>query len=198
MSQLNPLRGHAVHCPPFPADTFWPVVDGSRVVPRQGIAQDRAFGAVRGVIPLRRSHAGVDLFADEGQTVCALTHGRVVAWYPFKQVWLDKLRRQSRTVWALVVDHGGFVAVYGELHADALASAGLRVDYVVAPGQRLGFVGKMKYSAMLHLETYTPGIRKNQRWKWGYPPPHALLDPTPALLELSQRRRDGFLASVGR
>jgi murein DD-endopeptidase MepM/ murein hydrolase activator NlpD len=100
----------------------------------------RRFGARRS--GGARAHAACDLYFPEGTTIHAITSGSVVRGpYPFYQ-----------GTFALEIDHGAFLARYGEIQQSAFVSAG---DHVNA-GQRIARVGNLIgiTNSMLHLELY--------------------------------------------
>jgi len=102
----------------------------------------RAFGSNRRG---GRKHAGCDLYAPVGSSVVAMAAGTIIQ--PVYAFYLG--------TFALEVDHGTFVARYGEIkqeHADQFATG----DDVL-PGQLLGSVGQLQglSFSMLHLELYT-------------------------------------------
>lgn len=100
----------------------------------------RCFGARRS--GGKRAHAGCDLYAPVGTTIHAIASG-VVTLGPY--LFYDG-------TYALEVDHGSFLARYGEIQKGALVKAGDRIQ----AGQPIAKVGKllsMKIS-MLHLELY--------------------------------------------
>ena len=100
----------------------------------------RCFGAKRN--NGNRAHAGCDLYAPVGTTIHAIAAGIVTrgpaAFYD--------------GTYALEVDHGAFLARYGEIQKDAMVKAGDRVK----AGQPIAKVGKLRSMkiSMLHLELY--------------------------------------------
>lgn len=103
----------------------------------QGI---RCFGSRRS--GGRRAHAGCDLYAPVGTTIHAISSGTVTLGpYAFYD-----------GTFALEIDHGSFLARYGEIQKNALVKAG---DHVEA-GQPIAKVGKLLSirNSMLHLELY--------------------------------------------
>ncbi|HET9789059.1 MAG TPA: M23 family metallopeptidase, partial [Pyrinomonadaceae bacterium] len=90
----------------------------------------------------RRAHAGCDLYAPVGTTIHAISSGTVTLGpYAFYD-----------GTYALEVDHGSFLARYGEIQKNAFVKAG---DHVEA-GQPIAKVGKLLSirNSMLHLELY--------------------------------------------
>ena len=123
---------------PFERSSAWPYHG-----PGAGM---RAFGSSRS--GGRRLHAAVDLYFPDFQPVLAVAPGRVIAVYPFY------LRTH-----AVEVDHGAYVARYGELAPDV----DVRPGDVVRARQPLGRVGVLTKangqrlgvpSMMLHFELY--------------------------------------------
>lgn len=137
----------------------------------------RRFGADRG----GRHHVGIDLYARYGDPVIAMGDGVVVAAQTF-----------HLGSWALLVDHGPFVVLYGEIAPSSWRDVGVRVGDRVRKGQEIASVACMNWegrncvSHMLHLETYRPGTLQNKAWYVGNNPPAALLDPTLLLLHASK------------
>lgn len=89
-----------------------------------------------------RAHAACDLYFPEGTIIHAITDGRVTLGpYPFYQ-----------GTYALEVDHGAFLARYGEIQLSTLVHQG---DQVTA-GQAIAKVGNLTgiVNSMLHLELY--------------------------------------------
>ncbi len=100
----------------------------------------RRFGARRS--KGARAHAGCDLYAAEGTIIHAITSGKVTLGpYPFYQ-----------GTYALEVDHGDFLARYGEIKQDTFVRQGDQVT----PGQPIAKVGNLIgiTNSMLHLELY--------------------------------------------
>lgn len=92
----------------------------------------------------RRAHAGCDLYFPAGTTVNAITDGVVVRgpYYFYSGTY------------AIEVDHGTFLARYGEIAGDALVRSGDRVT-AGQPIAKVGhLVGVNVPSDMLHLEIY--------------------------------------------
>jgi murein DD-endopeptidase MepM/ murein hydrolase activator NlpD len=130
-----------------------------------------------------RAHAGCDLYFPAGTTIHAITDGTVVRGpYPF----------YAKT-FALEIDHGTFIARYGEVQELTMVSQG---DRVVAgqPIARVGhLVGIVVPSDMLHLELYdksgsgplTVGTSQSARTPGGVPflRRKDLMDPTQKLNE---------------
>lgn len=124
---------------PFRQSSRWPFVG-----PGSGM---RAFAARRS--GGRRAHAGVDLYFPDSTPVLAIADGVVIRNpYPF-----------YLKTWALEVDHGSFVARYGELDPDVRER--LRKGDRVRRGDQVGRVGVLIKpngrrlgvpSMMLHVE----------------------------------------------
>ena len=128
-----------------------------------------------------RAHAGCDLYAPVGTTVHAITDGTVVRGpVPF-----------YAGTFAIEVDHGDFLARYGEVQGEAFVRKGERVK----AGQPIAKVGRLigisVPSAMLHLELYdksahgplTVPAAQSARDKQGRPflRRKDLIDPQPKL-----------------
>lgn len=139
----------------------------------------RRFGARRS--GGRRAHAACDLYFPEGTIIHAITDGRVTLGpYPFYQ-----------GTFALEIDHGAFLARYGEIKQSALVGVG---DHVTA-GQPIARVGNLTgiVNSMLHLELYDKSaqgpltVRGNQTKRTSDGVPFMrrrdLIDPTQKLDE---------------
>ena len=165
--------------------------------PRRGVVSYRGVdGKVRGNWARRfaaprggrngkpgRNHAGVDLFAYAGDPVVAMADGVVTAVQSF-----------HLGSWAVFVEHGDVVVMYGEVEARSWRSLGVSVGSTVRAGQPIAAVACMVRgeqgectSHMLHLETYAPGTTQNQRWYAGEAAPPALRDPSRLLLRAAQQ-----------
>lgn len=108
-------------------------------LPKNDWAKDAArFGADRG----GRAHAACDLYFPAGTTIHAITDGEVVGGSRPFYSGTNELR----------IDHGSFVARYGEIHPTALVGQGERVK----AGQPIAKVGDLVdiVESMLHLELY--------------------------------------------
>lgn len=144
----------------------------------------RCFGASRN--KGKRAHAGCDLYAPVGTTIHAITSGTVTLGpYAFYD-----------GTYALEIDHGTFLARYGEIQKQALVKAGDRVS----AGQPIARVGKLlsMKNSMLHLELYDKSatgpltVKNNQtkRTSKGIPfmRRRDLMDPTQRLDQWKDRR----------
>lgn len=129
----------------------------------------RKFGASRSG---GRKHAGCDLYAPVGTEIRAMADGRVIQGiYEFYD-----------GTSALEVDHGTFVARYGEISG---AAPGIAAGTEVKAGDVIAYVGKLDTIAqsMLHLELYDGSARGplTQRDRPPYMRRADLIDPTPIL-----------------
>ena len=128
---LAPVSGDA----PF----FFPFKESD--LPTQDWIQGmRCFGSSRS--GGKRAHAGCDLYAPVGTTIHAITAGRVTRGpYAFYD-----------GTYAVEIDHGAFLARYGEIQQKAMVKEGDTVQ----PGQPIAKVGKLQSirNSMLHLELY--------------------------------------------
>lgn len=115
-----------------------------------------------------RYHAGIDLLMPEGTPVKAIKDGKVVAIMPFCTYC-------SAVNYLLLVDHGDYVANYGEVIPE------VSIGQEVKSGQRIATVSGV---GMCHFELYKPGTTTNYRWYVGQPKPDQLLDPTEFLKSL--------------
>jgi murein DD-endopeptidase MepM/ murein hydrolase activator NlpD len=122
---------------PIDAQFFFPFTH----LPNVNWTEDiRRFGARRS--KGARAHAACDLYAPEGTIIHAITAGKVTLGpYPFYQ-----------GTFALEVDHGAFLARYGEIQQSTFVRQG---DQVTA-GQPIAKVGNLIgiTNSMLHLELY--------------------------------------------
>jgi murein DD-endopeptidase MepM/ murein hydrolase activator NlpD len=136
-----------------------------------------AFGASRG----SRAHAACDIYAPSGTWIHAIAKGKVILGpYYF-----------YNSTYAIEIDHGDFIARYGEIQSNTVVRAGDRVK----AGQRIARVGHLTGisvpSDMLHLELYkgtasgplTVTGSASARRKDGVPYQRRrdLIDPTPML-----------------
>jgi murein DD-endopeptidase MepM/ murein hydrolase activator NlpD len=119
-----------------------------------------------------RLHAGIDIYppSGAGAPVRALRAGTVV------KTGLFYTRYTGERTFAVLVDHGDFVANYAELWPlDGWVQPGA----AVSRGQVIGFVSGTE---QLHFEMYAPGTTS---WLWWYgPQPSNLIDPTDMILRL--------------
>lgn len=103
----------------------------------------RCYGANRG----NRKHGGIDLYAVEGTIIRAMTAGKVLNIYEF-----------YCETWAIEIDHGSFIARYGEIYRNA-RNIFVRRGQQVERGQKIAVVGRLAGikvpSNMLHLEMYS-------------------------------------------
>lgn len=145
---LNALR-HAQATPqPQPANPTNPgsndeVFPFTTVTSYNWAESYRAFGSNRS--GGRRAHAGCDLYYPTGTKIYAVRAGTVTRGpYEF-----------YASTWAIEIDHGSFVARYGEVQGNTQVKAG---DTVVA-GQHIAQVGHLVGisvpSDMLHFEMYS-------------------------------------------
>jgi len=119
------------------AQFFFPFKQLPNVNWTEGI---RRFGARRS--GGKRAHAACDLYFPEGTIIHAITDGKVTLGpYPFYQ-----------GTFALEIDHGTFLARYGEIKQSTFVGVG---DHVTA-GQPIAKVGNLTgiVNSMLHLELY--------------------------------------------
>lgn len=200
------MSTHVPSAPPISAGV-WPVLTQHHkrlVVVNAGAPEEewdahspgtqlRAFGAPR---KTGRYHIGVDLYARDGDLVCAITDGVVVR---NRGIFLQGTRADGThyKVRRIIVDHGGILVGYGEVwplestrmsdYAKTVPIEGVRIY----AGQAFARVTKMRASSMLHLETWSkpPKPGRAGRWYRGESPPEGLLDPTAMLLALAEDAR---------
>lgn len=151
----------------------------------------RAFGSLRhDEDGTERRHAGVDLFADEGDVVVAPEDGHVLAILPFHSgSWALYLRSML----------GDRVVNLGEIAARSWREFGIAKGDQVIQGQPLARVAKMnKGSTMLHIEIASvPELASDEAleqeirergWAWlEADPPAILRDPSGYLLTAAHR-----------
>lgn len=122
-----------------------------------------------------RKHAGIDLYAPAGTAIRAMADGKVLRVYPF-----------YCETYAIEIDHGNFIARYGEIDKRK-ANIFVRAGDQVKRGEQIGVVGRlvgiMVPSNMLHLEMYASTSDSPLTVK-GNPPYQRrpdLIDPTPSI-----------------
>lgn len=171
---ITVLEGEPPDPTPGDAEFFFPF---DRLPNLNWTESMRRFGAHRP----GRAHAACDLYFPTGTTIHAITSGSVVRGpYAFYQ-----------GTFALEIDHGTFLARYGEIQESAFVRAG---DHVKA-GQPIAKVGNLIgiTNSMLHLELYdksahgplTVGLQQSGRHTDGRPfmRRRDLFDPTSKLNE---------------
>jgi murein DD-endopeptidase MepM/ murein hydrolase activator NlpD len=157
---------------PVDGEFFFPFKQLPKVNWTEGM---RRFGASRS--GGARAHAGCDLYFPEGTIIHAITAGRVTQGpYLFYQ-----------GTYALEIDHGTFLARYGEIQKTTFVHEG----DLVTPGQPIAKVGNLTgiVNSMLHLELYDKSrsgqltVKNNQTAKTAGGVPFwrrkDLIDPTP-------------------
>lgn len=159
----------------------FPAIGGS---PTWGFGDSRSSGA--------RCHAGIDITG--ASKAVAVADGTVVALYDFYTC-----PSTGKVAMALLVDHGSYVANYGEIDKGATT---VKVGDKVKAGQVLGT--SLQNCKMLHFETYAAGTKANKQWMppggqtvgkdknscrtKGYPMPTGLIDPTETLKSLQSKQ----------
>lgn len=149
----------------------------------------RHFGTGRKSGDERRHHVGVDLSANEGDTVVAMEDGEILGILPF--------HHGSYAIY--IKNDSGDILNYGEVKKNSWwqygIKSGIGTGQRVKAGQRLADIGVMKKDSMLHLETYRHDttmreIRDGQmKWQRDQEPPPKILDPTRYLV---RAQRDWF------
>ena len=159
-------------CAPVEAPLLYPFTrDGSAACGHwpAGSTDYPYFGAPR---EGGRLHAGVDIYpaTGKGTPVRAVKDGTVI------KTGLFYTRATGEQTYAILVDHGDFVANYGEVQPP---------ESWVAPGAHLArgqVFASVSGTVQLHFEMYAPGTTSWSQW-YG-PQPANLIDPTNDMLEL--------------
>ena len=180
-ADTQPVPINASVMPVTNGECFFPFKDLPSVNWTEGM---RRFGASRS--NGKRAHAGCDLYFPVGTIIHAITSGTVTLGpYAFYD-----------GTYALEIDHGAFLARYGEIQKQALVRAG---DHVSA-GQPIARVGKLNsiVNSMLHLELYDKSaqggltVKNSQTRKTAGGVPfwrrRDLIDPTAKLNEWKTNR----------
>lgn len=159
-------------CPPVEGQLLYPFTREESIACGHwppGSTDYPYFGAPRNGT---RLHAGIDIYppGGEGTPVRALKAGTVVTTGPFYT------RYTGEVTYAILVDHGDFVADYAEVRPP---EAWVRPGAPVARGQVIGYVSG---TLQLHFEMYAPGTTSWEQW-YG-PQPANLRDPTQMMLGL--------------
>lgn len=182
----------------FPSSSTWPVLTshGARLVVSYWTAggvrgySGRAFAAKRSDSRGDRKHAGVDLFANEGDVVVVPEDGHVLTILPFNAgTWAVYIRSTA----------GDRVLNLGEVAKGSWREFGVAPGQQVRAGQPVARIGvQARGSTMLHFEAYgvdgqedevlVAAIRGGQmRWRASYAVPTWLRDPTPYLVMAARR-----------
>ena len=128
--------------------------------------------------PGGRRHAGCDLLAPVGTKIRAMDDGKVI----------QKPYHFYKGTLALEIDHGGYVARYGEI---SRAAPGLDVAGAnVKKGDVIGYVGKLTSSSMLHLELYSKASTGSLTGQGPYKRRADLMNPGPFLDAASMEPTD--------
>ncbi len=190
-----PRRPYGVSFAIGTAEPAWPLDSTSKKTQRCGVSYfdadnkihgryARRFGAARDGKHCLRRHAGVDLFANIGDTVLATEAGILARAYDF-----------HLGTWMLIEQgDSGLVILYGEIEPKSWRALDLKIGDRVEKGQPIARVGAMNtgrvdengqpvYSHMLHIETNTQGLTENLQWCAADPAPVGLLNPTLYLLK---------------
>jgi len=164
--------------------TFWPVVTADKsallvsylTTGGQAVGRDsRRFLTARS--GGARHHVGIDLFCEEGDDVVAVAAGKIVGFAHF-------FNSGGQQTFQLLVNHESVVVNYGEVVDNSDQIFHWKRGDQVQAGQRIGRIGA---TAMLHFETYLPGVTQNQTWMVGGQRPSGLLNPTRLLLRIAAR-----------
>lgn len=117
-----------------------------------------------------RRHTGIDLYPVRGAdtSIKAIRDGEILRIAPFYQ------RRNGEVTYAILIDHGEYVANYAELRKPTLPTGA-----IVRKEQVIGFLSGTK---QLHFEMYSPGTRRWLLWYEKMPP--NLMDPTDTMMRV--------------
>lgn len=181
-----------------PSSSIWPVLTKHkrRLVVSYwgptGVRGDsgRTFGTLRHEDDgTERRHAGVDLFAEEGDIVVAPEDGHVLAILPFHEgSWALYLRSML----------GDRIINLGEIEPPSWREFNIKKGQTVIQGQPLARIARLRKSTMLHVEVANvpetatdEDIEANIRargWAWlAEHPPTILRDPSGYLLTAAHR-----------
>lgn len=162
---------------------LWPIADSTNArkweVPYYDVNKQphgnvlRRFGAPRSGEKGPRHHAGIDLYANAGDTVRAMESGTIVATQTFL----------GGTHAILQATDTGLTILYGEVAPNSWKDFNVMPGSRVVRGSPIAKVGLIQKpgggsSHMLHLETYAQGVTKNMQWFDGESPPAELRNPT--------------------
>jgi murein DD-endopeptidase MepM/ murein hydrolase activator NlpD len=119
-----------------------------------------------------RLHGAIDVYPPTGRgtPVRAIKDGTVVQVVPAFYT-----RADGEVCCGILIDHGDFVAFYGEM----ASPASLSVGQTVKAGQQIGTVSG---TVQLHFEMYAPGTKARGNW-YGNQPAN-LVDPTQFIMSL--------------
>ena len=119
-----------------------------------------------------RLHGAIDIYPPTGRgtPVKAIKDGAVVQVIPSFYT-----RADGEVCCGILIDHGNFVAYYGEM----ANPPSLSVGQTVKKGQQIGVVSG---TVQLHFEMYRPGTKARTDWYGNQP--SSLLDPTQFMLQL--------------
>jgi murein DD-endopeptidase MepM/ murein hydrolase activator NlpD len=177
---------HGVPFAQGPAAPTWPIHKSSKNKRKYDVSYkdvngethnrgSRRFKASRG--DGARYHAGIDIFADDGDVVLSPESGVIVA----DQNFLGSIPGEDAM---LIQGDSGTTILLGEIVAESMTTQfGLKEGSRVKKGQPVAIVAlTANGSHMLHFETYTQGADRNRSWKQGQKPHPTLRDPTAYLL----------------
>lgn len=120
-------------------------------IPNPYSKQERTFGHRRpyGNDP-NRKHAGFDLYGKAGSEVHAIKNGYLIE-KPIR--FRPSLKEKNPNIFAVVIDHGDFIGLYGEI----VPEKGLQKNSPVYQGQVIGRIADQMGADMLHFEMYSKG-----------------------------------------
>lgn len=160
------------------ASSVWPTVTNH---PKKFVISYRSVSGIMGNGSRRfmasrssgdRYHVGIDLYGYPGDPILAMENGTIVNTYYF----------YNKTYALIVQCDSGLVINYGEVKRNSWKEFGLSKGSRVKKGRAIARVGMMSGgSYMLHLETYMPPTKVNNKY-WGGESTGPILNPTYYLL----------------
>lgn len=190
----------------------WPILTKHPMrlhVAKRGDGTGRHFKALRNTVTYnrrtkmrvakRRWHIGIDLYANEHDSVVAIADGTIIRAGVFRSS-KSSGKRDDGSEWSVdsaTIDHGSFVARYAEIKL----LPGYEIGRKVSAGEVFATVERQKRSCMCHFELYKPGTKRGVSGGWlrGKAQPRDLLDPTNFLdsLALDERAREALVQDSG-
>ena len=160
----------AALCPPLDGAPIYPFTGPEAIACGKWASEPLDYPHFSAPRESDRLHAGIDIYpaAGEGSPVRAMKDGTVL------KVEVFFVRYTGEQTYAVLVDHGDFVANYAELRPPALQPGD-----TVAKGD---LIGQISGTEQLHFEMYNAGTTT---WiPWYGDKPANLIDPTGTMLDL--------------